>query len=271
MKELSLFLQNELMNRKQRNPRYSLRSFAKALKIDPSTLSQILDGRRQCSRSKADLLLNRLGLPLTSRLAVIGPAPVQDVNAIINEKNFNPWPADADRCMREWLSYAVLSCFELKDFSSNTTWFAKRLNCPAEKIEEVLQMLEENRLIDRTNEKWTFQHAALTSNGTDAKVALDIVLKAYIQRAVDHLDSNPCSRTVGVDNFSGATLSIPIARLPEAIDRLTRFRREFCMFLTGGEESLANDEVYRLNIQLFPLTQVDADILHDDHCKQHIE
>ena len=40
------FLQQELERRCQKNPRYSLRSFAKYLEIDPSALSKILNGKR---------------------------------------------------------------------------------------------------------------------------------------------------------------------------------------------------------------------------------
>lgn len=40
-------LQEELIRRRARNPRYSLRAFARALALDHSSLSQLLRGRRR--------------------------------------------------------------------------------------------------------------------------------------------------------------------------------------------------------------------------------
>ena len=253
MKELRQFLQKEFSKRKKRNARYSLRAFSKALKIDASTLNQILSGKRACSRAKADVLLQRLGLSTLARLAIIGPAPAFESATSVADANFKPWPKDAAKYMREWLTYAILSCFELSDFRSDAEWFARRLGVGVRNVERVLKMMERNRLIDRRAEPWTFDHASFSSNGTDERAALDFVLKSYIERSVSHLKENP-GRTSGEDSVSGVTMSIAKRKLPEAIARLNAFRREFSAFLSGTETS-TNDEVYRLNIQLFPLTR----------------
>ena len=42
-------LQNELTRRRARNPRYSLRAFARALSLDHSSLSQLLRGKRRAT------------------------------------------------------------------------------------------------------------------------------------------------------------------------------------------------------------------------------
>src|SRR3984957_9168996 len=49
--DFRMILQRELLLRCERNPQYSLRSFAKSLQIDPSTLSQILRGKRSITAS----------------------------------------------------------------------------------------------------------------------------------------------------------------------------------------------------------------------------
>ena len=55
-------VQNEFVVRRRRNPRYSLRAFARALDTDHSTLSQILRGRRRITRRIIRTLGPRLGL-----------------------------------------------------------------------------------------------------------------------------------------------------------------------------------------------------------------
>jgi transcriptional regulator with XRE-family HTH domain len=51
---------DELARRRGANSRYSLRSFARALRIDHSTLSQILRGRRPLTRASMRRLARRL-------------------------------------------------------------------------------------------------------------------------------------------------------------------------------------------------------------------
>jgi hypothetical protein len=43
---LRTILNNELLRRRTNNPRYSLRAFARSVKLEHSTLSQLLRGRR---------------------------------------------------------------------------------------------------------------------------------------------------------------------------------------------------------------------------------
>ena len=66
-----LLLQEELEKRVSKNNRYSLRSFANALGIDPGTLSRILAGKRALSFKTAITLIQNLSLDYNSKLGVI--------------------------------------------------------------------------------------------------------------------------------------------------------------------------------------------------------
>lgn len=65
-------LLDELRRRQARNVRYSLRAFARALDMDPSTLSKILRGKRALSMRKAFDLAMRLQLPTDAANAFMG-------------------------------------------------------------------------------------------------------------------------------------------------------------------------------------------------------
>src|SRR5438128_1427996 len=54
-------LKEELAARCRQNPRYSLRAFARDLKIAPSRLSEILNGKQGLSRPAADKIARALG------------------------------------------------------------------------------------------------------------------------------------------------------------------------------------------------------------------
>ena len=55
-------LQNELINRCEKNPNYSLRAFAKSLDIGPSALSQIVRGKRKLTKKMTLRLADRLDI-----------------------------------------------------------------------------------------------------------------------------------------------------------------------------------------------------------------
>ena len=55
-----LLLQRELERRCQSNPKYSLRAFAKALKMSPAALSYMLTGKRPVSKKTVKKIVDRL-------------------------------------------------------------------------------------------------------------------------------------------------------------------------------------------------------------------
>jgi plasmid maintenance system antidote protein VapI len=57
------FLQNELDKRCKKNPRFSLRAFARTLEVEPSALSKILHGKRALTPKMLMRMANQLGLP----------------------------------------------------------------------------------------------------------------------------------------------------------------------------------------------------------------
>src|SRR5580698_47302 len=56
-------IQEELTRRCEKNPRYSLRSFAKALGFNSAVISQVLSGKRIPSPKTAKRIVEGLGLP----------------------------------------------------------------------------------------------------------------------------------------------------------------------------------------------------------------
>ncbi|MEQ1878434.1 MAG: helix-turn-helix domain-containing protein, partial [Bdellovibrionia bacterium] len=71
-------LKNELRKRIEKNPRYSLRAFANALGIHPSTLSAVLSNRRTLSPKSANRILTKLGLESQARISIVGKLISED-------------------------------------------------------------------------------------------------------------------------------------------------------------------------------------------------
>ena len=60
-------IERELSRRIKQNPRYSLRSFAKALKVDAGNLSRCMNGKASLSLATANKLANGLNLSPVER------------------------------------------------------------------------------------------------------------------------------------------------------------------------------------------------------------
>ena len=60
--DFRVHLQNEFIDRCKKNPRYSLRAFARSLEIDSSSLSRLLNGKRMVSKTMHLVLGEKLGL-----------------------------------------------------------------------------------------------------------------------------------------------------------------------------------------------------------------
>lgn len=56
-------LKEVLAQRKEKNPSYSLRAFARHLSMSPSFLCEVASGRKGLSRERAEQLRVKLGLP----------------------------------------------------------------------------------------------------------------------------------------------------------------------------------------------------------------
>ena len=120
-------LRTEFERRRSANPRYSLRSFARDLSIDHSTLSQILRGRRRLTVRSVRALGRRL------RLAA---------------------PAIAELCALENES-AVLSALDRPNFQADSRWVASMVGIPLDEVNVTLQRLLRKRIVTvTTRARW---------------------------------------------------------------------------------------------------------------------
>lgn len=249
MRSLGTLLQREFERRQERNPKYSLRAFARSLRIDAATLSQILKGKRALSLEKAKELLECLDLADTERNAILLALLHNEHLPVVEEQDLTYLDHIQDELLGSWLCYAILSLFETSDFVSDPGWVARRLGAPAPEVARVLDLLEEIGLIDRQADPWVFRNVSLSTRRGTGGAAILKVHEDCIRMSIDAMRTVPTE----LRDISGMTLAIPRSKLPEAARRIQEFRRSLARFLSEGEL----DEVYRLNIQLFPLTRRD--------------
>jgi transcriptional regulator with XRE-family HTH domain len=129
--DLRSTLREELQRRRSRNPRYSMRAFARALGTHHSTLSQILQQRRRLTARAIRALGARLGLSA----AQIGDACVAEncaaIRRLVGDARFIP----------------------------DSRWIATMTGIPLDDVNLALHwLLYRRQLTMRTRTTWTSEH-----------------------------------------------------------------------------------------------------------------
>ena len=253
--EIRKIIDEEITRAKIHNPAYSLRAFAKKLSIQPSALSEILNGKREVTRKMAVRILEPL---------FINPKKIRDLTAGLQNKKspqlkattsqeFTQVNMDHYHVISEWYYFAILSLAETKDFSDNPIWIARRLNISASEVKTALKRLERLDLLKREN-------GHLVWAGLHFKTSSDIVNMSLRKSHYQNLElakSSLATDDLTSRDFSSMTMAIDSSLIPEAKERITKFRRELCAFLENGPN---RDQVYHLAVSLYPVTVISDSI-----------
>lgn len=246
LKALSMLieiLKQEFSERCRRNPQYSLRAFARSLKIHSSTLSAILNNKRKVTPKAAQKLLAEIEIDETQKrmvfLALIEgeKRPALPQYQLLDETTYSP--------IADWEHFAILTALELPDPDKNANWISKRLNIPLGIVLEALSRLEQAGLAQKQNDCWEITGRNTTTTADIPNAALKKANRQWIEKALYSLDNH----SVDERDITGITMAICSKKLPAAKKMIATFRRELCAFL----EVEPKDEVYRLNVQLFPI------------------
>ena len=241
---LRKYLIQEFERRTLANPKYSLRAFARDLEIHSGTLSSILNERRAVGAKVLAHVMKKLPLSALEKKKIfsemISPAaPQTDTPRLLDEQALS--------IIKDWEHYAILAYLQLRRAKHTAGEIAIDLGAPQVKILRALTNLENSGLIKRSGNKFIVtQKNLITSRGIPSP-ALREAHTQYIDKAKSALaDCNVNERDI-----TGRTMAISHKNLPKAKELIRQFRTDIAELLQQGGEP---DDVYRLNIQLFPLT-----------------
>ncbi|MGZ3692749.1 MAG: TIGR02147 family protein [Bdellovibrionota bacterium] len=240
------WLQKEFTDRSRKNPRFSLRSFAKLLEMDASSVSQILAGKRKISPKIVEKVSERLSIPPTTKAQLLSSLPKKKSEASTQAPAFQ-LSADAFAVVADWYHYAILELTFTENFSSSPKWIAKKLGISATEASVAIERLERLELLERKDGQLVKTEAFLTnySEGQTGS-ALKELQRQLLQKALNAIDLVPQEKK----DITSITMAVNPANLPEAKLRIKKFRRELCAFLEEGPRT----HVYNLGVQLYPIS-----------------
>lgn len=243
------YLQNELTARCSRNPNYSLRSYAKALGISASALSQILSGKRPITDKSKLRLGSALGLS-SSRIHAMSTKELSDSNS-----RFQQITLDQFALISDWYHYAILELTHTKGFKSEAAWIARRLGITKSEANIAIDRLTRLELLDVTRVPWK----DLSENGELthlAKEMTSIAAKKYQGQLLDLSKKAVQEVPLHRRNHTSATFCFDVADMESAIQRIGEFRRSFAKEF---QPSKKGGDVYQIQISFFPLTNPDQE------------
>ena len=256
-------LNDKLVERIEKNPKYSLRAFANALQVDASTLSKVLSGKCYFSEDFATDVLDRLDFTHEERelfLSSLAKARVeaglkrmsaaQKVRVSNSSESSMPKELTADlfRTVSDWYHYAILALTRVRGFKNDPSWIAKRLGISEVEVIGAIDRLKTLELLEEVNGKLTNTYFHLnTANHEISSAALRRRQKQIIEKSLYSLENHPIS----IRNHSARTVAIDLEKLPEAKKRIEEFMIKLCDDLASEKKEF----VYELSVQLFPLDQ----------------
>jgi len=248
-------LGEEFQQRTFVNPRYSLRSFARQLKVDPSHLAKVLKGKRQVSTRFVEWTGWSLNWS-NERIATAKKAKDVSVSRsgrrlrLATDRRFNPMSTDELQVAAGWVHFILLELTELSSFEATTANLAKRLGLSIATVSEAVERLKRvGALVETKTGLRATRHFSTTKQpGTSS--SLKRLQKEILYGAARALDEVPVEQR----DQSAITMAIDSTKLPEAKERLKKFRRELMEFLQEGNR----DRVYQLSLSLFPAERGDV-------------
>lgn len=243
--EFIFWLQREYRSRRSRNARFSIRSFAKQIAIDPSSLSQIMAGKRNVSNEMAAKITGRIGITPLDREIVFSDS--QQNGNLKNETEYKQIEFDKYLLIAEWYHFAILELTSVTAFQSNEEWIANQLNLPLRTVKDAIQRLERLGFLNTLGLKWKKTHAFMTNEGPQKTSSPQKILqRQIIQMAGEAIDGyEPHEKDI-----TSITFAIDESKIEDAKKLIKQFRRKMAALLEQGQQT----RVYHLGVQLYPVS-----------------
>jgi uncharacterized protein (TIGR02147 family) len=237
---------NELQSRREKNPRFSLRAFARILEMSPAHLSCLINGKKNLTPKQAQKIASRINLSESECQDL-----VQDL-AGFRKKDFRLPELqilhdDDFKLISDWYHFAILSLGKLPN-RANAQWIANQLEIDPGVAWDAFHRLQRLGLLNVKNGRFSQTSKPLTTKPDLPSQAVRKYFAQTLQVAASKLESVPVDKR----DFSSVTMAIHPSKLAEAKKMIAEFREKLYAEL---ESSRNPSEVYTLSIQLFPITK----------------
>lgn len=263
------FLKAELDKRKERNPGYSLRAFARDLDVTVSRLSVVMNRKGSLSTKTAHHLAQQLQMNAVEKAYFLASVAADHprspqirqqgellLQKLSQQKKFKLLSEDVFKIILEWHHIAILELSETHTFRSDEKWIARRLNITVSDVKIAVQRLLRQKLIKIEKNKWVRTYENLSVESEIPSREMQHYHHQILTKAQNALDQ--CQREER--DFSAAVFSFREDQIVEARAMIKEFRRNLMQKFEASEKK---DRVYCLSLQLFPLDKLEKENLEE--------
>jgi uncharacterized protein (TIGR02147 family) len=248
-------LRTHLLIAQNKNPKFSLRSYSRKVGIHAGALSSIMNGKRNVSREMAEKITRKLLVDPQERSDLLKLFPEKrkyrntDEMKINEDEKYLQIEASSFKLMAEWEHFAVLSLLKTIDFKYDYEWIGDRLGVSAYRAQDVVErLLSLGFLIETEKAELKRVHAKIRSS--DETVNLSV--KKCHEENLDLAKESLHREGIEERDFTSITMAIDPEKMSKAKEMIRKFQDELSTVLEAGQKK----EVYRLSVQLFPLTSL---------------
>jgi uncharacterized protein (TIGR02147 family) len=255
-------LKEELEKRCEKNSNYSLRAYAKLLKISPGLLSEVINGKKPLSFKLANRILERLDLTLKDNKYFLDSVVIEQKARDMQRRDsqikgykestvpLSDLSLDYYKYISEWYYVTILEMTTLNNFKNSTSWIASELGISNMEVKLALERLKELGLLEEKNGCLTKckEHLRLKEMYTATSSARRKKQKQIREKAIEAIDSQEISKR----SMTSLTLAIDPDLVPEAKKKIEEFNESMCKFFDKKSKN-NKKKVYVLEVGLFSL------------------
>lgn len=262
------FLKDFYSQKKEYSSDYSYRVFSRMAGISsPSHLKMVMDGKRNLTHATVSKYKKALGLKkkqdaqyfellVNYNQELDHDKKVELFHQILQEKEkkgFSVLAQEQFNFLSRWHYVALYVLVDCKDFKSDYQWMASRLRkkVSVANVEKAINDLIKIGLLEYDGQRGLRQaQGALDTPEEIQSMAVVPYHKNMINLAMQYLDDGPWE----LREFNGGTIPMNKETLIKLKEKIREFRKEINAMTENLEDVT---DVYQLNVQLFPLTEVE--------------
>lgn len=245
--DFKTYLQEELVLRCNRNPAYSLRSFAKAIGVSPSFLSKILNGQRRIT----DEVFQKITTNLNLEPSVFETFRSDEDAISESDMKFRDLQLEYFKIISDWYHYALIELTNLDGFKNSPEWIASKLGITVNQAKAATDRLLNLELLELKDGKLRPTSGGNTTTKNDfTDLAFKKMQDDLLKKAITSLWNEDLTQR----DHTSISMAINPDDIPEVKKRLTKMRRELCKYLERPQKKKPT-QVYNLSLSFFALSK----------------
>lgn len=244
-------LVEELRRRLRDNPRYSLRAFARSLKLSPGALSEILRGRRNLPAKAIANVIKGIGMNAVEaqhllRLMQNAKLAGHDTAIQTREKKHSVLDEQIFSLVSEWYHFAILNLIECEGFEWNAQWIAKRLGITRTQAKMAMDLLTHLKLVALRDGQLVAANDHILAQTEMPSAAIRAFHRQILGLAIASLET----QSLHERDISGIGMAVDPASIPEMKKEIVEFQEKLLAKFSKGKKS----EVYFVETAFFKLS-----------------